>query len=170
MPNRTDQVVSKGMEAAKAIKATAKGLVGVFKTLMEQHGAVFGLMRRVQARDSERADLWPKIRTELLSHERGELGVLYPALLRHEATRALAERHDLQTVELEQQIARVDAQPIAGATWGQRFDELVELVRAHVAEEESAIFPAVQHAIGKDRARELDAQFLDAKKAAMDVH
>ena len=170
MPNRTDQLVSKGMEAGKAIKATLKGLVGVWKTLMEQHGEVSGLLRRVQTRDTERADLWPQIRRELLSHERAELRVVYPALREDERTRAFAELHEEQAKELEQQIARLDAEPMASVAWGNLLDELIELVKAHVNDEESNIFPAAQDALGKDRSRELDAQFLEAKKSAMDLH
>ena len=167
MPNRTDQMVSKGMEAEKALKATVKGLVGVFKTLMEQHGAVSGLMRRVQGDEELRADLWPQIRRELLSHERGELRVVYPALRASPETAALAERHDAEAALLEQQIAKVDAESIDGEAWGDRFEELVELVKKHVDDEESNIFPAGQKAIGKDRARELEPLFLEDRKSVV---
>jgi hypothetical protein len=170
MPNRTDQMVSKGMEAEKALKATVKGLVGVFKTLMEQHGAVAGLLRRVEGDDEERADLWPLIRRELLSHERGELHVVYPALHASPETAELAERHDAEAATLEQQIAMVDAEDIDGEEWGNRFEELVDVFKRHVDDEETNIFPAGQKAIGKERARQLAPLFLEAKKAAMDVH
>src|SRR5262249_3177331 len=103
MPNRTDQVVSKAMEAEKALKATVKGLTGVFKTLMEEHGALAALLRRVQGSDSLRLELWPEIRSELLAHERGERSVVYAALREFDDTRAIAERHDEETAQLEDQ-------------------------------------------------------------------
>jgi hypothetical protein len=170
MPNRTDQVVSKAMEAEKALKATVKGLTGVFKTLMEQHGAISALLRRADGGDVEPAELWPEIRSELLSHERGESRVVYAALRELDDTRALAEQHDEEAAALELQIARVDAQDVEAEIWGDRFEELAELVKQHMADEESDIFPAAQKALGKDRARQLDARFLEAKKAAMEVH
>jgi len=167
MPSRTDKIVSKGMEKAKAVKATVKGIKGVFKTLMEQHGEASGLLRRVQKNTDKRAELWPQIRRELLSHERGELRVVFPVLRQFEETRQFAERHDIEASTLESQIQILDEEDIDSDEWGDQFDTLVKLVTAHVNEEESEIFPAAMDVITAERAEELDAQFMQAKKAAM---
>jgi len=155
------------MEKAKAVKATAKGIGGVFKTLMEQHGEVSGLLRRVQHNPDKRAELWPQIRRELLSHERGELRVVYPALREYDDTRELADRHDLDASELEAQIDNIDGEIIDSAAWGQQFATLVEMVSEHVRDEESEIFPAAMDVLGEERARSLEPQFMEAKKSAM---
>jgi len=167
MPSRTDEAISKGMGAVKSAKAFTKGLVGVFKTLMKQHGEVSALLRRVQSNEDKRADLWPKIRHELLSHEGGEVRVVYPALSAIPETRDLADRHQQDADRLEAQIERLQQIPIASAEWGQQFDQLVTLVEQHVAEEESEIFPRAQEALGEDRARELEAPFMAAKQSLM---
>jgi len=165
MPSRSDQIASKGMGIAKAVKATAKGIVGVFKTLMEQHGEVSALIRRVQKDAGKRADLWPQIRRELLSHERGELRVVYPALRERAETRELADRHDAEATSLEGQIAAVDQEPTDSTAWAEAFDRLVELVQAHVTFEENEVFPAAMAALGDNRARALAAPFVEAKLA-----
>ena len=167
MPSRTDEIISKGMEKAKAVKATVKGISGVFKTLMEQHGEASGLMRRVQNNSDKRAELWPQIRRALISHERGELRVVYPVLREYEATRAFADEHDAEATLLEAQINSIDALSFDNATWGEEFGTLVKLVTDHVSEEESTIFPAAMDAIGDDRASELDSQFLQAQKSVL---
>jgi hemerythrin superfamily protein len=167
MPTRTDQLVSKGMEKAKAVKATATGISGVFKTLMKEHGEVSGLLSRAQKNAEKRADLWPQIRRELLSHERGELRVVYPVLREHEETREFADQHEADAAKLESQINKIDGAAIESTSWGEQFDRLVELVKEHVTDEESEFFPAAMDAIGDERANELDSQFLQVKKSIL---
>lgn len=77
MPNRMDSMISKGAGMVKAVKARLEGLVGVFKTLAEQHGEVAALLKRLQHSPDKRSELWPEIRRELLSHERAELREVY---------------------------------------------------------------------------------------------
>lgn len=169
MPSRTDEMISKGMGAVKGVKAMFEGVHGVFKTLMEQHGEVSALLRRCKAADDDqkRADLWPKIRSELLSHERAEIQVVYPALRGYDALRELSDEHDRDADELERQIRRLDGIEIGSDEWGAQFDELVNLFDAHVKLEESDIFPKADDVIGEDRADELDSEFISAKQSVM---
>jgi hypothetical protein len=169
MPSRTDQMLSRGLGKMKAMKAAIEGLRGVFKTLTEQHGEVAALLRRLKADESKRADLWPKIRIELLSHERGEQREVYPVLLAHAETRPLAEQHDREAGELEGKIDRLQSTAFTAPEWGQLFGELVDLVQSHVKEEEDIIFPRAQETIGEQVAKELEPKFLAAKKAIMEA-
>ena len=164
MPSRMDSMISKGMGTAKKMEARLRGLVGVFKTLSEQHGEAFALLRRVQGDASKRVALWPKIRQELLSHEKAELREVYPVLSEHAETRPLALQHDAEASELSMLIDRIHATEISSEEWGLLFDQLVELVERHVQEEEHEIFPRAQEAIGAPRARDIEARFLAAKK------
>src|SRR5690348_139652 len=58
MATRTDELLSKGMGKAKAVKARLSGLVGLFGKLAEQHGQVSAMLKRVQSNVSKRAELW----------------------------------------------------------------------------------------------------------------
>lgn len=167
MPSTTDNLLAKGMEAVKEVKATLEGFHGVFRTLTEQHGEVTAMLKRVQKDNDKRDELWPKIRQELLSHERGEVRVLYPELRKFDATRDLADEHDMEADELENKIAEIDAAPIG--EFGRVFDELVDLVEQHVKLEESTIFPKADDVLGEDRARALDDEFLAAKRSAIET-
>ena len=162
MPNRMDSMISKGAGMVKAVKARLEGLVGVFKTLAEQHGEVAALLKRLQHSPDKRSELWPEIRRELLSHERAELREVYPVLRQYGETRVLAEHHDQEASELESLIQRLDL--ITTDDWRPLFDQLVETVLHHANEEEEKIFPNAQDAIGHDAARELEQRFLSAKK------
>jgi hemerythrin superfamily protein len=164
MPNRMDSVIAKGTGVAKAVEARLHGLVGVFKVLAEQHGEAGALLKRVKADPSKRAELWPKIRQELTSHEKGELREVYPVLREYAETRVFADRHQAEADELSAQIDRIHGLDMAAPAWEREFDRLIQLVEAHVREEENEIFPAAQDAIGADRAKEIEPRFLAAKK------
>lgn len=164
MPSSMDTMIAKGSGVVKSMEARLHGLVGVFKTLAEQHGEVGSLMKRVKNDADKRAELWPKIRMELVSHEKGELREVYPVLRELPETRALADRHEAEATELSSLIDRINTTPIASEEWGRFFEQLVTMVESHVEEEENDIFPNAQKAIGHERAKELEPRFLAAKK------
>lgn len=164
MANRMDSMMSKGAGVMKGVKARLDGLTGVFKTLAEQHGEVSAMLKRLQGKPEKKAELWPEIRRELLSHERGELREIYPVLRQYAQTRALAEHHDQEAAEMERLIERIDAAPVDG--WQALIDELVDAVVHHANEEEANIFPKAQEAIGDEAAKQLEPRFLAAKRQA----
>lgn len=164
MPNRMDQMISKGAGMMKGVKARLDGLVGVFKTLAEQHGEVSAMLKRLQDKPEKKAELWPEIRRELLSHERGEMREVYPVLRQHVETRTLADVHDQEAAELERLIERIDM--AATGEWRTLFDQLVDTVIQHANEEEETIFPRALDAIGHKAAKDLEPRFLAAKKQA----
>jgi hypothetical protein len=164
MPNRIDSIVSQGMGKVKAVKARLEGLTGVFQILAEQHGEVAALLSRARTSPEKRAELWPKIRVELLSHERGEVRELYPVLRAYPETLALADNHDEEARELEQLIGVLDTTLIASDAWAAEFDRLAEIVTAHAQDEENNIFPEALRVLGDERAKQLEDKFLLAKR------
>lgn len=165
MPNTMETAASKTMGAMKDVKATFKGLTGVFKHLMEEHGKVGALLKRVHGSSDEhvRAELYPTIRKELLAHEKGEVTAVYPVIARYPATKAMAAEHSTEAHELQAAIAAVDALAFSDPGWSDAFDHLVELVEAHVETEESDFFPKAQDAMGEDEAKALLPRFEAAK-------
>ena len=162
MPNRMDSMLSKGAGVVKGVKARLEGLTGVFKTLAEQHGEVTAMIKRLQSKPEKKAELWPEIRRELLSHERGEIREVYPVLRQHVQTRALAEHHDQEAADMERLIEQIDA--AMADEWRPLLDRLTDTVIHHANEEESSIFPKAQEAIGDKAAKELEARFLSVQK------
>jgi hypothetical protein len=154
------------MGAAKDVKAGFKGLSGVFMHLMEEHGKVGALIKRVSVTsDIEvRAKLYPTIRTELLDHERGELKAVYPALAEFPETAAIASAHAHHASELEAAIVELDALAFNSPSWPSAFERLAKLVDEHVALEESDYLPLAQKMLGDERAKQLLPEFEAAKK------
>ncbi len=166
MPNIVERTAAEMMGAAKDVKAGLKGLTGVFMHLMEEHGKVSALIKRVSlTSDIEvRSKLYPTIRSELKSHEKGELEAVYPALAAFPETSSIAAAHAHHASELEAAIAELDALSFNSAGWAPAFERLAKLVNEHVAIEEKEYFPLAQKVLGEARARELQPAFEHAKK------
>lgn len=165
MPNPIEKAAAGVMGAAKDIKAGIKGLTGVFMHLMEEHGKVGALIKRVSlTNDIEvRAKLYPTIRMELLGHERGELRVVYPALADFPETAAIASAHAAHASEIEAAIAELDALSFNSPSWSSAFERLAKLVDAHVMHEENDYFPRAQKVLGEARSKQMLPAFEKAK-------
>jgi Hemerythrin HHE cation binding domain len=165
MPNSAEKIASKAMGAMKTVKATAEGLTGVFKHLATEHGEVTALLLRVKtSSDVEvRKELFPEIRSELVSHEKAELREVYPAFEKHVELEAMAKDHEKEAGDLEQLIEELHAMPFDDAGWETKFAELADLVADHAREEEDEYFPVAQGILGKEEADRLLQRFERAK-------
>lgn len=167
MPTSIDNLMAKGSGAVHSMEARLHGLTGVFRVLAEEHGEAGALLKRIKANPDKRMDLWPKVRQELTSHEKGEMAELYPVLRQFAETRSIAEHHDREAGELSSLIERIDQTAPSSGEWDRFFEQLVDMVEHHVDEEEKDIFPKAQQVIGADRAKEIEPRFLAAKRAAV---
>jgi len=167
MPNTFEKAASKTMGAMKDVKATFKGLHGVFKKLMEEHGEVSALILRVNSSSDEsvRRELYPTIRKELLAHEKGELATEYPFLAQFPEMSDIAAEHHREATELESEISALDHLDVGDPRWDIGFERLASLVKKHVAEEEGEYFPRAQEAIGEDKAEMLRTRYEATKSS-----
>jgi hypothetical protein len=168
MPNPVEQFGAKAMGAIKKGKAAIEGLNGVFRKLAQEHGEVSALLLRVKASSDPavRAELYPKIRAELLSHEKGEITVVYPALREYPQTIEIANLHDREASQLKNMLQTLDATDYDSPDWDTQFGALVDIVQRHVAEEEQEFFPKGQEVLG-DRVDSLQQRFEEVKEAAL---
>jgi hemerythrin superfamily protein len=170
MPNRVNETPAGTTRKADAMEGSEE-LVGVFRTLADEHDQVAALFHQLQQTPESSALLWPQIRRELVSHEHAEVRELYPLLRQFDETRDLADHHDQEAAELDALITRLDSMNVGTDEWIQLFDELVETVTQHAKEEEEAkIFPTAQSVIGEARAVELEAKLLATKQKLMETH
>lgn len=165
MPNQPENIASQAGGALKAIKAKIEGLTGVFAQLSREHGEVTVMLQRVKASSDPRVreEFFPKIRTELLSHERGELSAVYPAFRTRPELETFADEHAAEAQDLEHQIAVLAGTDYADPSWPGRFDTLVDLVSKHVKEEEGTFFPAASRVFGREESDRLLGQYQAAK-------
>lgn len=162
------EVAAKVMGKAKVAKGTIEGLSGIFTTLMEEHGQVAALMMRLKGSSDVglRRELWPKIRAELLSHEQGELLVLYPVYRAHPELAQIAAEHERDATELTSLIDELAATDIAQPLWADRFSALVQTVQQHVKKEEREFFREGNRVFGSQN-KALDEQFKTTKQRVL---
>lgn len=169
MPNRMEKVASEVLGAAKATKARVEGVTGVFEQLTREHGEVIALLMRVRM-SSElevRAELMPKIRAELLSHEKGEATDVYSVFRQHDDLVDFAEEHETDVGQLEEAIAQLSALRYDDELWPSRFDDLYDLVLRHTRDEEGEYFPAASHALGREQSEQILTRYRITKAQAM---
>ena len=169
MPHRTEHAASTAMGAIKTAKAAILGLTGVFRHLAREHGEVSALLMRVKLSSdvAVRRDLFPKIKNELLSHEKGELREVYAVLKQYSQLQDIVEEHDSEANELEQLIDKLSVTPYDGKDWKNEFDRLVEKVNRHVKKEENDYFPAAMRVIGKEESERMLPRYQRAKAELM---
>jgi hypothetical protein len=171
MPNK--QQAPRKVVAPAPVKgptAVPQGLTGVFRTLALQHKEAAELLTLANGTEDPDTllDLWSKIRTELLSHERAEARVVFPELLRHVATKAMVAAHEEQASTLEEAILELDSIDTASDDWQLKLEALIRTLDEHIDVEEGEWFPEALTIIGADRAAELTGPFLAAKEAALE--
>jgi hemerythrin superfamily protein len=171
MPSRIEEVASKGMGAAKKVKATVEGMHGVFRRLAEEHGEVTALLMRVKASsDPEvRRELFPVIRAELLGHEKGELKNVYPEFEQYAELAPIAKDHNEESTTLERLLEELHAMSYEDNAWASKFGDLVELVSHHIEEEEENYFPAGERVLGEKRAEEMLSRYEETKSAVTEA-
>jgi hypothetical protein len=160
-----DALASTVTGVVKATKGKLAGLTGVFVHLAREHGEVTALLLRVQASsDPElRALLFPQIRAELLSHEKGELAEVYPMFDRFPELERFTGRHNADADKLEAIIAELSAMPYTDAGWPARFRDLVQAVSRHATEEENEMFPVASRVLGRETTAKMLERFEAAK-------
>ena len=164
MSNKMDSVIAKGTGKVKGVKARLSGLEGVFKTLSEQHGEAKAIIERIKSNPKKRAELWPTLKKELVSHERAEMREVYPELREHGETSAFADHHDEEASELDNLIQQLSALAVDSDEWGRLFSTLGDKVIHHATEEEKEIFPKAQPVIGDEMTETLDERFLATQR------
>jgi hemerythrin superfamily protein len=168
MPNPVEKAASEVMGVVKSTKARLAGLTGVFQHLAREHGEVTALLLRVKSSSDPkvRAELFPKIREELLSHEKGELAEVYPAFRGNSELEDIASQHGREASELEEKIKGLSTLPYNHPSWADRFSEIVKMVSEHVKEEEGEFFPTAERILGHETADRLLPRYEEAKARA----
>lgn len=141
--------------------------VGVFRTLVQQHQEAMELLSRVKLsrQPAERSKLWRAARKELLSHDRAEVKIVYAALESRDSYEDIAEEHEEAVQSLETAVDRIDGMDHAAEEWELRISSLIDLVTAHVQDEERSYFPQAQQALGAHQADVLKSDYLRTQES-----
>ena len=169
MTNPIDEATTKTAGALRAVKSRFRGLTGVFTTLAKQHGEVKHLLERATRTEDpdKQREIWPKLRVEILSHERAELLEVYSALERYADLAEIVTRHRRDARDLEVSIDVLDTAPYGSAEWATAMRTLHGLVTEHARMEEEEFFPRVVEVLDKSETQALDEPFQQRKATIM---
>ncbi len=116
-----------------------------------------------------RAELFAKLKEEMLIHERIEEEIFYPALKSHPNAKELVleayeEHHVVDEImgELEE-TDPVDEQ------WGAKFTVMKENIEHHIQEEEGEMFKQARQVFSADELETLGARMMELKKLGQQV-
>jgi hemerythrin-like domain-containing protein len=102
-----------------------------------------------------RNDVLSTLAAEIVTHERKEEQVLYPALKRHREARDIVlegyQEHHVADV-LVGELKNMDP---ADERWGAKFKVLKESLEHHIEEEEGHMFRTARSVLGRDRLEQL---------------
>lgn len=160
------EIAGKVMGKVKGARQAMTGGAGIFERLATEHGEISTMIRRVAvSRDKSRirAELFPRIRRDLLAHARAEEKEVYSSFraipeLAERAAHAADEHH-----EIEHMLDELHRMPMDEDAWSTKFRELMRLVQRHVIEEELTIFPKAKKSFTRSQSEELEGRYLRKK-------
>ncbi|HKO46943.1 MAG TPA: hemerythrin domain-containing protein [Polyangiaceae bacterium] len=147
-------------------EADAFGLGALFNTLMEEHGYVTRLIALAIAAETPEAseNMYPALRSSLLSHEQTEAAVLYSTLRQYSSAAQLVDAHARDAEELETVIHTLDSLRATSSEWRAQLESLSALIREHVRKEEDEFFPFARATLGEVASHDLRADYLRTKQ------
>lgn len=133
--------------------------VDIYELILRDHKAASELLDLVEATSPRsvrtREKLFARLKFELHVHLLAEEAVLYTTLRRHalfhRSIRDAADDHG----RIERLLRDLDAMPMHGQKWHERFDLLRETVDRHVASEEGGVLEGARQVLSQEEAADL---------------
>ena len=138
---------------------------------MEDHGYVTRLIALTIAAETPEAseNMYPALRSALLSHEQTEAAVLYSTLRQYTSAAQLVDAHARDAEELEAVIHQLDSLRATSSEWRAQLEALSALVREHVRKEEDEFFPFARAILGEVMSHDLRADYLRTKQGVVNT-
>ncbi|MCA9646567.1 MAG: hemerythrin domain-containing protein [Polyangiaceae bacterium] len=165
MPHTRSSLDYSKLPEHKFVGATSQPFVGIFKTLVAEHRDLASMIKRLAAAEDAkaRAEIFPKLRDQLVAHEQGEMDLLYPLLRERGLTYGLAEQHDRSARKLEVIVGCLSGYSFSNPQWSETAQTLLEVFVQHVEEEEERVFALAQEALGGECAEQVGARYRELK-------
>ena len=114
-----------------------------------------------------RAELFARLREELVIHERIEEEIFYPALKQHPKAKEIVlegyeEHHVVDTI-----FAELDKTDVTDEQWGAKFKVAKENIEHHIEEEEGEMFAKARQAFDREELETLGRRMQELKELAM---
>ena len=119
--------------------------------------------------EKTRAEVFAKLKEDMLIHERIEEEIFYPALKSHpKAKEIVLEGYEEHHV-VDEIMGELEATDVTDETWGAKFKVMKENIEHHVEEEEGEMFKQARQVFSADELETLGARMLELKKLGQQV-
>lgn len=144
---------------------------GIFRRLQSEHREVSGMIAKLKKggrNGTQRRDLFPRMRAELLAHARAEQKVVYERFRGlGDELRGCVKDGIEEHQQIEEILGTLSALGVDDAKWSECLEGLEECVEHHVNDEEQKVFPLAKKHVDAKTAREIERKYLQAKQAEM---
>lgn len=133
--------------------------MNALELLKEDHNKVKKLLEQTDSTTERgvktRADLFSKIKREMVIHEAIEEQIFYPALKEHaKAKEIVLEGYEEHHV-VDQIMAELEGVEFESETWGAKFTVMKENIEHHIEEEEDEMFDKAREVLSKEELQDL---------------
>jgi hypothetical protein len=119
--------------------------------------------------EKTRAELFERLKGDLMIHERMEEEVLYPALKQHPKARELALEGYEEHHVVDQILAELEQTDPTDETWAAKWKVAKENLEHHIDEEESEMFPKSRRAFSAEELEQMGARMAEIRSLAKQV-
>lgn len=119
--------------------------------------------------EKTRTELFDKLKTEMLIHERIEEEIFYPALKAHpKAKEIVLEGYEEHHV-VDEIMGELEATDVTDETWGAKFSVMKENIEHHIEEEEGEMFKKARQILDAEELERLGARMMELKQLGQQV-
>src|SRR5688572_25585727 len=119
--------------------------------------------------EKTRTELFDKLKSEMLIHERIEEEIFYPALKSHPKARDIVLEGYEEHHVVDEIMGELEATPVTDETWGAKFKVMKENIEHHITEEEGDMFKQARQVFDTDELEELGARMMELKQLGQQV-
>ena len=119
--------------------------------------------------EKTRTELFDRLKSEMLIHERIEEEIFYPALKSHPKARDIVLEGYEEHHVVDEIMGELEATDVADEIWGAKFKVMKENIEHHIEEEEGDMFKQARQVFDADELEALGARMLELKQLGQQV-
>ena len=116
-----------------------------------------------------RAEVFGKLKEEMLIHERIEEEIFYPALKSHPKAKDIVLEGYEEHHVVDEIMGELEATDVSDEAWGAKFKVMKENIEHHIEEEEGEMFTQARAVFSTDELESLGTRMLELKKLGQQV-
>ena len=116
-----------------------------------------------------RAEVFGKLKEEMLIHERIEEEIFYPALKSHPKAKDIVLEGYEEHHVVDEIMGELETTDVSDEAWGAKFKVMKENIEHHIEEEEGEMFKQARAVFSADELEALGTRMLELKKLGQQV-